>query len=116
MSVVSTESRDTIEREGAVLVPDKGKGEMNGKGWRNLAISLIAVVSMLVGAFAGDFAASVRYSGLHGRMTTHEQKTGHPVMIQRVSTVERDLADLKEMANDNHDLLNKIAGKVGVVE
>ena len=46
MSVVETESRDTIEREGMQMVPDRGKAvNGNGRNWESFwrLLSVIAV-------------------------------------------------------------------------
>jgi hypothetical protein len=70
--------------------------------WKWVAATSVGLVLLLSGAFLGDFAASVRYAGLHGRMSEHERLSGHPVMEQKFQ-------DLKEA---NQEALNRIEAKL----
>lgn len=84
--------------------------------WKWIAASLFALVMLLSGAFLGDFAASVRYSGLHSRMTDHERIDGHPVMVEKVGayqdSVNRQLSRIEEKLERQSVVLREIEQQV----
>jgi hypothetical protein len=59
--------------------------------WKWIASGLLGLVMFLFGAFAGDFAASIRYSSLSSKVEAHASSEGHPVMIQRVEDMKESL-------------------------
>ncbi len=79
--------------------------------WKTIATSLFGVLMLLIGAFAGDFAASVRYTSLHSRMTDHERLEGHPVMTERVRQFQDQLDRIEKQGLNNATMLATIAAK-----
>ena len=80
------------------VVPDRGT--VNGKGWQRVAMGMMSFVFLLLGAFLGDFAASVRYASLTGKLDAHEASEGHPVMIERVDSIEVTLERIEKAIFD----------------
>ena len=63
--------------------------------WKWIASGLLGIVMFLFGAFAGDFAASIRYSSLSTKVEAHANSEGHPVMIQRVEDMKEALVRIE---------------------
>ena len=86
-----------------------GAGQNNGVGvWKWAAGIMSSLVLLLVGAFIGDFAASIRYASLTTKFDNHAKLVGHPVMVQRVQSIQEDLREIKDQQRDNSVVLDDI--------
>lgn len=84
--------------------------------WKWLTVTLAGVVILLLGAFFGDVAASIRYAGLSQRLSEHEREEGHQVMVEKVNDLEeqylRALSEIKAKLERQSFVLREIEQKL----
>lgn len=73
------------ERDGVI---ERRRGEI--ARWKWMAAGLLSIVMFLLGAFAGDTIATVRFAGLSNTVAEHIAEEGHPVMVERMNALEEE--------------------------
>ena len=99
-----TREANTMEQRDGVIERRVG----NQGPWKWIATALLGVVMFLLGAFVGDFAASLRYSALDSRLHDHTLIEGHPVLVQRVAGMSESLDRIEAEQQRQSEILREI--------